>query len=108
MVEVAGESYQEPMPLLKFPLTIGDSWTWSGKMVAGLEPHNASAKISTAAEQILLPGGPTQSVLVVVDLAIESGASTPAARKLRFWFVENKGLVKRQFGIGSSREPAEQ
>lgn len=107
MIEVAGEMYEAPLPLLQFPLRVGDGWTWSGTMTAGQEPHKATAKIATAPEQILLPGGSTPSILVVVDLAIESGASTPATRKLRFWFVEGKGLVKRQFGIGSSREPTE-
>lgn len=107
LVEGAGEVYEDPLPILKFPLAIGDAWSWKGKMSSGNEPHDASAKIATSSEPLLLPAeGSTPSVLVVVDLEISGAGPTPATRKLRFWFVKGKGLVKRQFGIASTREPA--
>lgn len=107
LVEGAGEVYEKPLPVLRFPLAVGDSWTWNGTMSSGDGPHDASAKIATSEEPLLLPvEGSTASVLVVVDLSIKGAGPTPAARKLRFWFVKGKGLVKRQFGIASSREPA--
>lgn len=107
LVEGAGELYEKPMPILKFPLAVGDAWNWSGTMSAGNEPHKATAKIATSEEPLLLPvEGSTPSVLVVVDLSIQGSGPTPATRKLRFWFVKDKGLVKRQFGIASSREPS--
>lgn len=107
LVEGAGEVYESPMPVLKFPLTVGESWTWKGTMSSGDGPHDATANIATAAEPLLLPvEGSTPSVLVVVDLSIQGAGPSPATRKLRFWFVKDKGLVKRQFGIASSREPA--
>ena len=107
LVEGAGEIYKEPLPILKFPFSIGDAWTWTGTMSAGNEPHEATAKIATSEEPLLLPvEGSTPSVLVVVDLSIKGSGPTPATRKLRFWFVKDKGLVKRQFGIASSREPS--
>jgi hypothetical protein len=108
LIDAAGETYSDPLPLLKFPMNVGDIWRWDGTMTAGAEPHKSSAVVTTSAEQLLVPGlGTSDSVLVVVDLSIESGAQTPATRKLRFWFVKDKGLVKRQFGIGSTREPKE-
>ena len=107
LVDAAGEKYTEPLPLLKFPMNVGDGWRWTGTMTSGSEPHKASARVSTSTEQLLLPSGPAESVLVVVDLEIDGGSPTPATRKLRFWFAMGKGLVKRQFGIGSSREPTE-
>jgi len=104
----AGDQYVKPLPLLKFPMNVGDEWKWSGTMMSGDLPHAATATVRVSTEQILLPlSGATKSILVAVDLAIESGGPTPATRKLRFWFVKDKGLVKRQFGIGSSREPGE-
>ncbi len=106
--DAAGERYVEPLPLLKFPMKVGDSWKWVGTMTAGDEPHKATASVVTASENLMLPmSGSTATVLVDVDLTIESGGPSPATRKLRFWFVKDKGLVKRQFGIGSSREPVE-
>jgi hypothetical protein len=105
--DAAGETYDKPLTLLKFPMNVGDSWRWTGTMTSGNEPHKATAQISTSSEQLLLAeGGATDSILVVVDLNLESGGPNDATRKLRFWFVKGKGLVKRQFGIGSTREPA--
>jgi hypothetical protein len=106
LIEAAGERYDEPLPLLKFPFSVGETWKWVGKMTAGQEPHKASASISTSQEAIMLPSGSTDTVLVVVDLSIESGGPSPANRKMRFWFAKDKGVVKRQFGDASSREPA--
>ena len=108
LLDVAGEHYEPKMPLLKFPMRVGDQWQWSGTMTAGEKPHKAQATVTSTDDSVLLPGsGSTDTILVVVDLSIESGGPTPATRKLRFWFAKDKGLIKRQFGIGSSREPAE-
>ncbi len=108
LLDVAGEHYEPKLPLLRFPMRIGETWDWTGRMTAGEEPHKATATITSTSDSVLLPGsGSTDTVLVIVDLSIESGGPTPANRKLRFWFAKDKGLVKRQFGIGSSREPAE-
>ena len=109
LLDAAGEHYSPSLPLLKFPLTVGETWKWTGSMTAGEAPHKATATVSTTEESILLapPLGTTPSILVVVDLSIENGAQKPATRKLRFWFVKKKGLLKRQFGSASSREPSE-
>lgn len=108
LLDVAGEHYDPKLPLLKFPMRVGEVWNWTGKMTAGDEPHQATATVTSTNDSVLLPGsGSTDTILVIVDLSIESGGPTPANRKLRFWFAKDKGLIKRQFGIGSSREPAE-
>jgi len=107
LAHAAGEHYKDPLPLLKFPMKVGDTWNWVGTMTAGDAPHKAQAVVSTTSESILLPtAGATETVLVVVDLSIAGGGPTPAKRRMRFWFAKNMGLVKRQFGDASSREPA--
>lgn len=108
LVDAAGEHYKPNLPLLKFPMRVGDTWNWSGEMTAGEKPHNATATITSTSDSILVPGlGTTETVLVVVDLSIESGGPTAANRKLRFWFAKGKGPIKRQFGVASSREPGD-
>lgn len=107
LVSAAGEKYSEPLSLLKFPFRVGDSWNWVGTMSAGEAPHKATAAITTTSETVLMPtAGATPAILVVVDLSISGGGPTPAKRKMRFWFSEGKGLIRRQFGDASSREPA--
>lgn len=108
LVDAAGEHYEPKLPLLKFPMKVGDTWSWAGEMTAGQEPHKATATVTSTNDSVLLPGlGTTDTVLVVVDLSIESGGPTPANRKLRFWIANGKGVIKRQFGVASSREPAD-
>jgi hypothetical protein len=43
---------------------------------------------------------------VEVKLEIDNGTPTWAQRKLSFWFLPGKGIVRRSFGT-SSRDPVE-
>ena len=99
-----GEQYASPLPLLKFPMDVGESWDWEGKMGTPENLRPAKAKVTTATEQVYAPT-PVQAVRVQVDLELESGGPLPAKRTLTFWIVEGRGVVKRQFGSGSSRVP---
>lgn len=105
LVNAAGETYSPPIPLVKFPMNVGDVWKWSGQMITGPVGRGAKALIRTQDDKVDL-GSPTDALMVQVDLSIESGASEPAMRHLTFWFVKDKGLVKRQFGDSTSRLPA--
>lgn len=105
LIDAAGERYEPPVPLLKFPLRVGDSWDWKGKMVTGDTSRTASAKIITR-DDLLRVGPETHKALAVdVDLEMHSGGPKPAKRKLIFWFVPEKGVMKREFGVSTSREP---
>jgi hypothetical protein len=107
LINAAGETYEPPIQLLKFPLTLGDNWKWTGKMISGGEPRPAQADVSTSKDRLLLASGAVDSVLVQVQLKFESGGPTVAERRLSFWFVPGKGMAQRAFGDGSKREPVE-
>lgn len=101
------EQFEPPLPLLKFPLSIGEGWTWKGVIIAGGRRHPAEAEIKPTTEQLFLTkSGGVQTVKVQVDLRIDAQTSTPAKRPLTFWFVKGKGIVKREIGTATSREPA--
>lgn len=107
LVNAAGEDYAPPIPLLRFPMNVGDSWKWSGKMMTGPMGRDATAVVTTREEKIDT-GSLADALLVEVDISMESGAANaPATRQLMFWFVKGKGLVKRDFGASTSRVPAE-
>ncbi|MEA2554283.1 MAG: hypothetical protein QOJ65_2459 [Fimbriimonadaceae bacterium] len=106
LVNAAGETYAPPIPLLKFPMRIGDTWKWSGDMITGPASRKADAAIRTRDDKVDM-GTPVDALLVEVDLSMYSGASQPATRRLAFWFVKGKGLVKREFGSSTSRVPNE-
>jgi hypothetical protein len=104
LVNSASETYSPPIPLLRFPMNVGDVWKWSGQMITGPVGRGAKATIRTQDDKVDM-GAATDALMVEVDLSIESGASEPAMRRLTFWFVKGKGLVKRQFGDSTSRLP---
>ncbi|MCB8933193.1 MAG: hypothetical protein M9921_12755 [Fimbriimonadaceae bacterium] len=99
-----GERYDAPLPLLKFPMNVGDAWEWKGQLSAGDIHRTATAKITTSSAQVYVPE-PETAVKVSVEMSLDSGAPTPAKRTLTFWLVEGRGVVKREFGAGSTREP---
>jgi len=105
LVNAAGEDYSPPLPLLYFPMNAGDSWKWSGQMVISPTSHNATAVVSTREDEINV-GTMAHALVVEVDLSIDNGTTSPATRKLTFWFVKGKGVVKREFGASTSRIPA--
>ena len=106
IIEAGGESYVPPVPILRFPLDVGDRWKWSGTASSGPIRHQATAEISTSREELNVPGGPYSTVRVKVELKFSgTGAAQPTVRNLDFWFAPGKGVVKRQFGASSTREP---
>lgn len=101
------EKFEPPLPLLKFPMRIGEPWEWSGELLAGGLRHRATAKITPSTEQLFLTKtGGVDTVKVSVELQIDSKTPSPAKRPLTFWFARGKGIVKREIGTATSREPA--
>lgn len=102
----AGETFEPPVPLLRFPFRIGDRWSWQGTIESGGRRREASAAIETAGEKLELSTGSFETLRVRVDFAMPSGGPEPARRTSLFWFdLKEGGSVKRSFGFGSAREP---
>jgi hypothetical protein len=110
LLEGGGERYDPPIPLVKYPMRVGDKWSWTGKIWTGPVAHETTAAINTTSEDLAVGGGSLHDVLRIdVLLSIESGrAETPAHRKLAFWIAPGKGVIKRMFGDYSTREPSEE
>jgi len=107
VVDAGGEEYVPPIPLVKYPMHIGDSWTWSGNIDTGGVQHGTKADISTSSQDLTINGGTVHNVVRIdVSLSIESGNSaSPSTRKLTFWIAPDMGVVKRASGDYSEREP---
>ncbi len=102
----AGELYDLPIPLLKFPMNVGESWMWEGSATAAEESTPATAAVNTAEEQVFVCGVPVQAVRTRVKLSIvpKPGAQ-PIVREMTFYFAPKRGLFKRSWGNTSIREP---
>lgn len=104
LAEAPGERFDPPIRLVKYPLSLGDTWDWSGKLQTGATAAKATAKV-TASEAVLnIPYGNFSALLVTADIHVEQGTEG-AKRTFKFWFQPGKGLIKREFGQSSSREP---
>ncbi|MEZ0327860.1 MAG: hypothetical protein ACAH95_18340 [Fimbriimonas sp.] len=104
--EAAGEMYDLPIPLLKFPMDVGDSWKWEGSATAAGESSDATATVTTAEEQVFVCGVPVQAVRTVVSIKIvPAPGAQPITRDMTFYFARKRGLFKRSWGNTSVREP---
>jgi hypothetical protein len=101
----AHEKYDPPLNLIRYPLTVGDSWDWSGDVIIGKNRTKASAKITSSADSLNLSAGKTETLLITVDLTYE-GKSAPSVRQLKFWFKPGLGLIRRELWGSSTREPS--
>jgi len=95
------ESYSPPIPLLKFPLMVGNKWEWNGVQESGGRTHKSWATIST--EIVTLPEFALETVHVTVDLFIDSTVGRASERKIEFWFTKGRGIVKRTYGDSIAR-----
>lgn len=102
---LSGERFQPPIPIVKFPLTVGDGWDWTGDAYLGPLGRPANAKVTTSRDQLNLASGNMDTVLILVNLSIQTGKSVTANRKLQFWIKPKAGIVRREFGSSSLREP---
>lgn len=102
---LSGERFEPPIPIVRFPLTVGDKWDWTGDAFLGPLSRPASATVSTANDKLNLASGNLETVRVVVDLTVKTGRGTMADRKLQFWIKPRAGVVRREFGSSSLREP---
>jgi hypothetical protein len=105
LARAAGENFEPPMPLLSFPMHIGDHWDWTGSTTMDTSAQAARASIHTAVSRTMIDGNPENSVEVDIDLEMGVNSASPMRRQLKFWFVKGKGIVRRSFGEESIREP---
>ena len=104
-VGTGSETFDPGIPILRFPLEVGDEWTWGGSYLTGADAREATAKVKTAQERLNTVMGEFSTVRVTVELAIQSGTPKPVEHKLVFWFAPKKGIVRREIKFSTTREP---
>jgi hypothetical protein len=101
-----GESYEPAIPLVTFPFSTSDKKNWKGTIQYGEVSLPCTATIASKPETLNMDGGNYQTVNVTVSLSYNGGGSKSTQRLLKFWFAPKKGMVKRDFGLNSTRQPA--
>lgn len=103
--EGTGERYDPPIPLVRYPVKAGEVWKWKGKIIQGGVTYGGQADISAETYTLNMASGQFESLQVLVELKIDAGSPEAAERNLKFWFVPQRGLMRREFGASSIREP---
>jgi hypothetical protein len=99
------DTFEPGIPLLRFPLEVGDEWTWAGTNQFGGQERAATADVTTSQDRLNTVAGEYGTVKVAVQLSIESGSAKPVSRLLTFWFAPKRGVVRREFEWSTTREP---
>lgn len=105
LVSGPAESYEPAVPLLMFPFKVGDSYSYKGSQTIGRVSRPATAKISTAEETLNLETGNFGTIRVTVNMHVETGTPGGTDSEFKFWFKPGGGMVRREFGFSSTREP---
>ena len=95
-----GETFQPPVTLIKSPLNVGDNYTWKGTLACDIEKIDGTATVTTSTDFVSMKDKSEDAIKVEVDLNFGAGAS----RKLSFWFVRGKGILKSEM-FKTVREP---
>ena len=96
----AGENFEPPMTLIKSPLNIGDRYSWKGVLACEIEKIDGHATITTSNDFVPVKDKSEDAIKVEVNLSFGKGAN----RKLSFWFVKGKGVLKTEM-FKNIREP---
>lgn len=99
-----GVTYDPPIPLLVYGSRVGGTLTWGGRVVDGPDRSDAKAVVTSEQASLNLAGGFFEGVGVHVDLEIAMPQG-PVGKRLSFWFVPKRGIIKREFGATSTRVP---
>ncbi|MGE0002373.1 MAG: hypothetical protein AB7F50_05940 [Fimbriimonadaceae bacterium] len=102
---LSGERFQPPIPIVRFPFKVGDGWDWTGEAYLGPNGRAATAKVTTNRDQLNLASGNLDTVQVSINLVVQTSKTVNADRKLQFWIKPKAGIVRREFGSSSLREP---
>jgi hypothetical protein len=102
VAKMVGESFEPPLPLLKFPSNGTSALDYAGKVTVGRSVRDVKATIRTAPEVLNTLGGQFDSMKVTVALDFGAGQS----RQLVFWVSPGQGVVKREYGSEATRAPA--
>lgn len=92
----ASFSYNEPLPRFKYPMEVGQSWSWNGTEFNDTEKNLLKVKSSIVdKENIRVSAGQFQTIKVITEIESESGTKN----KVTEWLAKDIGIVKSEIEI---------
>lgn len=99
------ESFEPPIPLVSLPFAAPKSSEWKGKWKTGPTEVEGEAKIEATPERINTVGGQFDAARIEIKLTMKVDDQDRRERTLKFWLVRDHGIVRRELGADSAREP---
>ena len=96
---------EPPIPVIKYPMTVGKSWKWAGTISMTSETgktsvFNGVSDLTVAAlESVKTNAGTLKTYRVDMNLTISSGTNSTSLSN-SYWFAPGVGMVKQVAVIG--------
>lgn len=89
-------SYNEPLPRFKYPMEVGQSWSWNGTEFNDTEKNSLKVKSSIIGKESLrVSAGEFETIKVITEIESESGTKN----KVTEWLARDVGIVKNEIEI---------
>jgi hypothetical protein len=89
-----------PLPVIRYPLADGKSWTWSGVIITAGQKVQGSSKLSVAGPMtVKTPAGTFKAMRVHSALTVEAQGQKVSIPN-DYWFVANVGMVQQSAVLG--------
>ena len=85
-----------PLPIIKYPMTVGKTWQWRGTVASGGNQLNGTANLKVAAHEKVQTGtGAVMAYRVDLDLTIAAGGQSLKLAN-SYWFAPGLGMVRQR------------
>ena len=92
-----------PIPIIKYPLTAGKSWTWSGTITVQGQPVQGRSSLSvTGPTTVKTAAGTFKAMRVHSSLTIEAQGQKLILPN-DYWFAPGVGMVRQHATIGATK-----
>ncbi|GAB4117126.1 MAG: hypothetical protein Fur0036_00320 [Fimbriimonadaceae bacterium] len=107
-VGTRSETFEPAIPLAPLPFAAPRTSEWKGKWKTGPTEVEGEATIEATPERINTVGGQFDAARIEIKLTMKVDDKDRRERTLKFWLVRDHGIIRRELGADSAREPAAQ
>ncbi|HAY14725.1 MAG TPA: hypothetical protein PLB31_02890 [Fimbriimonadaceae bacterium] len=100
------ETFEPAIMLAPLPFAAPRTSEWKGKWKTGPTEVEGEATIEATPERINTVGGQFDAARIEIKLTMKVDDKDRRERTLKFWLVRDHGIVRRELGADSAREPA--
>lgn len=88
-----------PIPVIKYPATVGKSWNWKGTVTSQGQAIPGTATIKVVSREKLKTGAGTfDAYRIDMELVMSAGGQTVKLPNT-YWFAPGKGMVKQSANV---------